>query len=117
MPSTLDSVMRIAARTSGVKLAKLSSTSAVDQDMRMAGDDVVDFAEALVKEFGDQVWSWPWYRFAQLDEGLSPLFPFLMIWQLISWPFRGSFEYPSPFERIELGHIAAVVVRGGWFEP
>ena len=117
MSSILEKVRQIAAENSGIELDKLSASTAIDQDMGMAGDDVAEFVEALAGEFGGQVWTWPWERFAQLDEGLSLLFPFILVWQLISWPFRGSFEYPSPYERLQLGHIAAVIDKGEWFEP
>jgi hypothetical protein len=115
--STLDRVRQIVSKHCGMRLEKLTANSAIDQDLRISGDDVTELAGALAKEFGEHVWQWPWQRFASLDEGLSPLFPFMLVWQLLSWPFRGSFEYPSPYERLELGHIAAVIDRGGWFEP
>lgn len=117
MEATLDRVRQIVSQHSGVKLEKLNAQSAIDQDLGISGDDIDDLVEALAKEFGDDVWQWPWQRFACLDEGLSPLFPFMLIWQLISWPFRGSFEYSSSYERLELGHIAAVLEKGEWFEP
>jgi len=117
MSSTLDRVIEITSQQAGVAAAKLGSHSAIDQDIRISGDDVADLAEALAAEFGEQVWRWPWQRFAQLDEGLSPWFPFMLVWQLLTWPIRGRFEYPSSFERLELGHIAAVIDKGQWFDP
>jgi hypothetical protein len=113
--ATLDRVIEIAEYCSGAK--NLGANSAIDQDIRISGDDVTDFAEALAKEFGENIWTWPWQRFAQLDEGLSLLLPLMLTWQIVSWPFRGSFEYPSPYERLELGHVAAVIDKGHWFEP
>ncbi|MBK8629655.1 MAG: hypothetical protein IPN84_05475 [Sphingomonadales bacterium] len=112
---TLARVIEIAEYQSGAK--NLHAGSAVDQDIRISGGDVEEFAEALAKEFGEGVWQWPWQRFSCLDEGLSPLFPFMLTWQLLTWPFRGSFSYPSPYERLELGHVAAVIEKGEWFEP
>lgn len=112
---TLDRVIKIATDESGAK--GLHAGSAIDQDIKISGGDVTDFAEALAEEFGDEVLQWPWQRFALLDDGLSLLFPFALVWQLVSWPFRGSFEYPSPYERLELGHIAAVIEKGEWFDP
>lgn len=117
MSPTLERVIEIASVHSGIPRPKLAATSAIDQDIGISGDDVTELAEALAQEFGDGVWQWPWQRFASLDEGLSMLFPFMLVWQLVTWPFRGSFMYPSPFERLELGHIAAVIDRGEWFEP
>ncbi len=116
-PSTLQRVCEIVSRSSGVKLDKLTARSAIDQDVRIVGGDVEDLAEAFAKEFGEQVWQWPWQRFADLNEGLPLTFPFQVIKQLLTWPLRGSFEYPSSFERLELGHIAAVIDHGEWFDP
>ena len=81
------------------------------------GDDLVDFVERLEERFGSWVWEWPWQRFTQLSEGLSLLFPFMLLWQLVTWPIRGSFSYPSAYERLELGHIATVLEAGEWIEP
>ncbi|MGE3691625.1 MAG: hypothetical protein AB7F98_09610 [Novosphingobium sp.] len=117
MGDVLQRVMEIVSEHSGVPANRLSSKSAIDQDVKIVGDDVTDLAELLAEEFGDFVWNWPWKRFAMLDEGVSPLAPFSLIWQLLSWPWRGAFEYPSPFERLELGHIAAVIEKGEWFDP
>lgn len=117
MKSTLDRVIEIASSESGIPIARLSGASAVDQDMGMSGDDVTDFASQLADEFGELVWQWPWQRFVVLSEGLGCFFPVGLTWQLISWPFRGSFSYPSKLERLELGHIAAVIDNGAWFEP
>lgn len=117
MNATLDRVIEITSRMTGVKAAKLHANSAIDQDIRISGDDVTELAEALAAEFGDQVWHWPWQRFAMLDEGLSLWFPIMLTWQLLTWPFRGTFEYPSSFERLELGHIAKVIDAGHWFDP
>ncbi|MFM9852020.1 MAG: hypothetical protein ACKVOJ_04310 [Sphingomonadaceae bacterium] len=113
MMSTLERIIAQAEFMSGTK--NVNAKSAIDQDIGMSGDDVTHFAEWLSTEFGDDVWHWPWQRYAELSEGLSLLFPFMFFWQLISWPFRGAFSYPSPYERLELGHIAAVIEKGEWF--
>jgi hypothetical protein len=113
--STLDRVIEIAKHCSGT--GSLDANSAVDQDMRISGEDVTWFAMELAKEFGDDIYKWPWDRFALLSEGLGCLFVPALIWQLASWPFRGSFQYPSTYERLELGHIAAVIEKGEWFDP
>ncbi|MBX9883637.1 MAG: hypothetical protein K2X68_01565 [Novosphingobium sp.] len=117
MSPTLVRVIEIVTEHSGIRRDRLSASSALDQDVRISGDDVTELVEALAREFGEQVWQWPWQRFALLDEGLSPFFLFQLTWQLVTWPFRGSFEYPSPYERLELGHIAKVIDAGHWLEP
>ena len=114
--ATLERVRAIVADHSGVRVDRLTATSAIDQDVKISGDDVTDLAEVLAKEFGEQVWSWPWQRFAQLNEPNILVVPYT-IWRLLTWPIRGRLFDPSPFERLELGHIAAVIDRGEWFEP
>lgn len=107
--------MSLASAQSGIK--NIEPSMAIDQDLQMSGGDVEDFATALAAEYGEGVWQWPWHRFACLDEGLSLLFPFALIWQLLTWPFRGSFTGPSPYERLELRHIAKVLAQGHWTDP
>jgi len=117
MRSTLDQVIEIVAWHSGVPANKLNAQSAIDQDVSIGGDDIAELAEALAKEFGEQLWQWPWQRFAELNEGTNPFAILWLIWRLVTWPVRGRILDPSPFERLELGHIAAVIDRGEWFEP
>ena len=114
---TLFRVLDLAAALTGLGRESLSAAMAIDQDMGIAGDDVTDFAEALAGEDGEWVWSWPWHRFAQLDEGLSPLWPFMLVWQLVTWPVREQFSYASPYERLEPGHFALVIDKGESIEP
>lgn len=108
-------VMWIARESHGLTWAE--PQSAFEQDLRISGDDVDYFVEKLQERYGDWVWTWPWHRFAQLNEGLSALLPFMLVWQLVSWPLRGRFNYPSKFERLELAHIAKVLEAGEWIEP
>lgn len=117
MSTTLDRVMDIVAAQSGMRRDRLTASSAIDQDVGISGGDVTDLAETLAGEFGEWVWKWPWQRFALLDEGLSLLFPVQLAWQLLTWPVRGTFSYSSPYERLELGHIAKVIEAGHWLEP
>ena len=115
--STLNRVRAIASGISGLPLKKLSEHTAVDQGLKISGGDVEDLAEALANEFGEQVWQWPWQRFGLLDEGLPVTAPFWLAWRLLTWPIRGRVFDPSPFERLDQGHIAAVIDRGEWFDP
>lgn len=116
MTATLDRVMAIVAEHSGIRADRLSAGSAIDQDVRIAGDDVSEVIEILSDEFGEQVRGWPWPRFANLSE--PHLFiGFWLLWRLISWPIRGHLFDPSPYERLELGHIAKAIDAGHWLEP
>lgn len=112
----MDRVRKIVSEQSGVRLEKLSAGSAIDQDIRISGDDVDELAEALTQKFGEHVLRWPWQRFVELNEP-SALTVLWFVWRLLTWPFRGRLFDPSRLERLELGHIAAVVDRGEWFEP
>ncbi|MDN3645164.1 hypothetical protein QWY75_02960 [Pontixanthobacter aestiaquae] len=94
-----------------------SPSSAVHQDLDIYGLDVEDFAAKLGERYGPGVFDWPWHRFAELGEGLSLLFPFILVKQLVTWPFRGQFSYPESLERLELGHIAKVLEKGEWIDP
>lgn len=114
--TTLERVVEIVAYHSGVNAEKLSARSAIDQDVSISGDDITELAETFAKEFGDHVWQWPWQRFCELSEPSMLVFPYF-VYRLITWPIRGRLFDPSPFERLELGHIAAVIDRGEWFEP
>ena len=116
MSDTLVRVLDIVARHSGVPLVKLTAHSALDQDVRISGDDVDELAEMLANEFGADTANWPWQRYVDLNE--PHLFTGIyFIWRLFTWPFRGRIFDPSPYERLELGHIAAVIEKGEWFDP
>jgi hypothetical protein len=113
---TLNRIIAIVADHSGIKPANIHAASAIDQDIRISGDDVTELAEVLANEFGDHVRSWPWQRFAGLSESSVLVFPYF-VWRLLTWPVRGRLFDPSRYERLELGHIAAVIDNGAWFEP
>lgn len=114
--SALERVIEIVSLHSGVKGDRLGAQSAIDQDIGISGDDIDELAEAFANEFGEHVRHWPWYRFTQLNEP-SLLTVTYFIWRILTWPFRGRLFDPSRLERLELGHISAVIDRGEWFEP
>jgi hypothetical protein len=115
--SSVDRVMDIAHDVSGIKRSDLSLDMDIADDLDLTGDDATSFVVALEGEFGDWVRDWPWQRFVEFNEGLSLLFPFILVWHLVTWPFRGRFHYPSRKERLELAHIAAVIDNGEWIDP
>lgn len=115
MENAIARVIRIAENCSGC--TSLGKASAVDQDMKIWGDDMVWFSSELAQAFGYQVRQWPWTRFASLDQGPSLLAPFKLIWKLVTWSIRGSFGYHYSLERLELGRIAAIIDNGEWFGP
>ena len=55
MAPTLDRVIGITSRQTGITTAKLDEHSAIDQDICISGDDVTELAEALAAESGEQV--------------------------------------------------------------
>ena len=108
-------VLWIAQEWHGIPEATARST--FKQELGIYGDDVDEFALKLAERYGEWVAEWPWHRFTELSEGVPLTWPFRMLWQLASWPFRGRFSYPEPHERLELGHIARVLEAGEWIEP
>ncbi len=98
-------------------IEKAQPQMALEQELDIVGDDVDYFAQKLADRYGLWIYDWPWQRFTELNEGVSPLFPFVLVWQLATWPLRGSFSYPSQFERLELGHISRVIEAGEWIDP
>lgn len=115
MPTaTLDEVLAIAAFHSGLR--RVTPEMALDQDLTITGDDVSEFIEALAPRFGSNLHHWPWQRFAELSEP-NTFTGFWLIWRLLTWPLRGRVSDPSPFERLEMRHIAACIDAGRWIEP
>ncbi len=93
---------------------------AVSQDLGLYGDDITEFVAALADRYGEWVWDWPWVRFADDHEGVGCLAIFGLPLLLMRWLFRR--QSPDSYlaqglERLEIGHIAAVIDRGVWFEP
>ena len=83
MSATLETIIDIVARQSGVKRSKLNAHSAIDQDVRISGDDIDELAEALAERFGDHVQQWQWHRFAELNETNLLVTPYF-VWRLIT---------------------------------
>ena len=87
-----------------------------DQAAASAYADVGDLAEALAKELGSSILQGPWPCIADAHEP-SGLILIYFIWRLLTWPIRGHLFDSPRYERLELGHVAAVIDHGGWFEP
>lgn len=111
---TLDQMLKLARHHSGVK--PVTPEMALDQDLRISGDDVIEFVEALTGRFGADLWKWPWQRFAELSEPhlLTGLW---LLWKHPTWPVRGRVLDPSLFERLKMHHIASCIDAGHWIEP
>lgn len=115
MASTLEAVTYIAVNSGYADRARCLPTAAIHQDLDVNGDEGEDFVAALCAEFGDWIAEWPWDRFVDINEPPADFGP--KIWKLLRLPhpevaFPGYVE-----ERLELGHIAAVIDKGEWFEP
>jgi len=113
---TLERVLEIVSKRSGVPRERLTATSAIRHEVRIGDDDVTELVEALAKEFGEDIWSWPWHRYTELSEPTLLVVP-MFIWRLVTWPVRKRLSHPSPIERLELGHIAKALDAGHWIEP
>jgi hypothetical protein len=113
--TTIDRVIEIAVATGGARIEKCQPNAAIHQDLGVNGDDGEAFVDALYAEFGEWIVEWPWHRFIDFNEPPANIGP--KIWKLLRLPnpavaFPGFVE-----ERLELGHIAAVIEKGQWFDP
>ncbi len=116
MTSVLESVIALASKHSGLPPEKLGPQSAVYQDIGLFGDDVEEFAAALAGLYGGYVLGWPWSRFANLNE--PNLWTALSAIVKVPWRMlRKRHDHGQRYERLELGHIAAVIESGQWHEP
>lgn len=116
MSRKLARAVEVVAYYSGIPATKRTAHSAIDQHVKISRDDATERVMKLAKEFAEHIWTWPWQRCAELNEPSALSFPYL-IWRRRPWPICGRLFDPSSFERRELGHVAAVVDRGEWFEP
>lgn len=115
MDSVLHEVTDIAIGFGLRDRSRYLPNAAIDQDLGINGDEGDEFVEALCAECGDWIAKWPWSRFVDFNEPPASLGP--RIWRLLHLPgmkraFPGYAE-----ERLELGHIAAVIEKGQWFDP
>ncbi|WP_247271349.1 hypothetical protein [Qipengyuania sp. S6317L1] len=114
--STEDFVLWVAREDFGIRDATLDS--ALDQDLKIIGDDVDDFAEVLAERYGEWVADWPWERFVCLDEGVLILAPMAAIWDFLRLPWGDTAIPRKPeLERLTLAHVANVLERGEWIDP
>ncbi|WP_337660956.1 hypothetical protein [Erythrobacter sp. Alg231-14] len=114
--SAKDFVLWVAGEDFGIRETTLDS--ALDQDLKIIGDDVDDFAEALASRYGEWVFDWPWEEFVCLDEGVPILAPFALIWDFLRLPWRETaFPRKPHLERLTLAHIAKVLEAGEWSDP
>jgi hypothetical protein len=118
MESVLSRVMEIVREVSGKRSARWVTGDALDQDIGVYGDDADDLVEALCREFGDWIAGWPWRRYVNFNE--DPLGRSIhRIWRRFGWK-GAAMAFPTgrlPEQRLELGHIAAVIEKGEWFDP
>ncbi len=114
MASVLDRVIHVVADHSRVS-GDPTASSAVDQDLHIRGDDADELVAALAESFGEWLYDWPWHLFINLNEPPAWLGP--KIWKFLGLK-NPSMAFPGYTERrLELGHIAAVIEKGQWFEP
>ena len=116
MTTATESVIALAARHSGFPLEQVTPHHAIYQDLGLIGDDMKAFIAALAVAHGDHVAGWPWRRFTNLNE--PTLWTALLA--LVKVPLRmlrKRRDHASRYERLELGHIAAVIESGQWHNP
>lgn len=115
MPSTLERVVDIAVNSGLADRSKCQPHSAIHPDLGINGDEGKEFVDALCAEFGDWIADSPWSRFVDFNEPLASLGSAALKFLRLLKPeiaFAGYVE-----ERLKLGHIAAVIEKGEWFEP
>jgi hypothetical protein len=116
MTTVLETVIALTAKQTGLPPEKLGARSAIYQDIGLCGDDVGIFVAALADVHGEQVRGWPWARFTNLSEPNL----WTALGALVKVPYRmlrRRRDQRSRYERLELGHIAAVIESGHWHEP
>ena len=106
--------------------APFSATTAICQDAMIFGVDVEDYVWRLEEEFGSVVWKIPWLPYTDQTfsfRGCGCLaIPFVLVWRLVVWPVTREKIIPRADpanfpHRLTLGHIAAVIDKGEWFDP
>jgi hypothetical protein len=115
MDITLQKVIDIAVKAGSARRSDCVPNAAVHQELDINGDEGDRFVDALCKEFGDWITEWPWLRYVDFNEPPAWLGP--KIWTFLRLP-NPELAFPGyAEERLELGHIAAVIARGEWFDP
>ena len=115
MTPTLGQVIGIVADRAGVSQSDLTGREAVDQDLKIQGDDAEELIKLLVGTFGEWLREWPWHDYIDFNEPPASIGPRAWKWLGLTKPGRAFPGYTD--KRLELGHIAAVIDRGEWFEP
>ncbi|MEM8572848.1 MAG: hypothetical protein AAGG56_18410 [Pseudomonadota bacterium] len=114
--SAEDFLLWVTKEDFGIREATLHS--ALDQDLKIIGDDSDEFVLQIVDRYGDWVRYWPWDRFLCFDEAVPILALFAALWDLLRLPWGETAVPRKPaLERLELGHIAKVFEHGEWIEP
>lgn len=105
-------------------IAEIGRDTAMSQDAGIDGIDVWEFVCSLGDDYR-MVWRQvPWERFSDQRAsfyGCSVLvFPFWLLLRILTWPIHREAPIPAPRraeERLTVGHLAALLERGEWFEP
>ena len=116
MTSVIEGVIALASKHSGLPEEGLSAQSAIYHDIGLLGDDLDLFRSALAEKYGNDILAWPWARFTNLNEPNL----WTAVVAIVQLPMRMLFKRRNPrskYERLELGHIAAVIETGQWRNP
>jgi hypothetical protein len=115
MPELIDRVIEVVSNQRGNASGELTTSSAIDQDLGIRGDDAEEPVAALAATFGEWLYDWPWHLFIDFNEPPAWLGP--KIWKSLGLK-NASTAFPGFTERwLELGHVAAVIENGQWFDP
>lgn len=115
MSPVFPEIVAIAISAGRAKAGQCHPHAAIFQDLGIGGVEADDFVDALIARFGDWVAGWPWAQFVDFTEPPASIGPRIWKWLRLPYPetaFPGHVE-----QRLELGHIAAVIEKGQWFDP
>ncbi len=106
-----------------IDLASIGRDTAMSQDAGIDGIDVWDFIVTLGDEHRDICKEVPWQRFsdqrASFDGWAVLIVPFWLLFRILTWPVHREAVIPPlrcAEDRLTVGHLAAVLERGAWFE-
>lgn len=104
-------------------IAEISRNTAMSQDAGIDGIDVWEFVHDLGDEHREVWQQVPWHRFSDQRAsfyGCAVLvFPIWLLFRIATWPIHREAPIPAPRpaeERLTVGHLAAVLELGAWFE-
>ena len=89
------------------KKDKIEASTRIYHDLHIAGDDAAELLEDIAKRYGVSFEELDFHRYFPND-----LDAFIYFWARRLFGYRDKVHVP-----MTVGHLAAVVQRGAWFDP